>query len=535
MSMLLTPPAPATSTTRPALFTPLRLTILLGILTLALLFRLPGLSEFGFSEDEVAKLRAIDAYRQHDFTANTEHPMLMKLAMWASLDASAAWNASVGPSLQIAPEAALRLPNAIGGTIVVLGVYVAAALLFEPAVGVTAAFFVASDPTVISVNRLGKEDTFLVMFFVLAVACYERAKVVWASNPRAARWLYNGAGICFGLMLASKYMPHLWGLYGLFNLVTMPDAGSNAPRNRHFYPLMLAAFLLANFAILLPDTWRYVAQYVQGTRQSHHGHPYDGRVYVNAASVVIWGVPWTYYFRMIATKMPLVVLAASIPAIPLLVTRRRERGFVWLRVFLVIQLIGYAVFAAKFQRYALPLLIVIDVLAAVGAIATLGWIRERAWLPASGRAVISAAVAAAVVMLVLQAPLASAPHFSLYRNPLGAGRPAASVYPEEVYDFGVREAVAEVGAAAGHGATIVSDADMVVDHYLRQAARPDLTSRSLSQYGLAAHGEQWVLVQNSHLSFENADLVAQLRAQVPPWRRYRLDGVTAVEVFKVAR
>lgn len=535
MSMLVTAAPLSAAPTRPALFTPLRLTIVLGILTLALGFRLQGLSEFGFSEDEVAKLRAIDAYRQHDFTANTEHPMLMKLAMWGSLDASAAWNGRVRPSLQIGPEAALRLPNAMAGTVVVFGVYLAATLLFEPAVGLAAAFFVATDPTVISVNRLGKEDTFLIMFFVLAVACYEGAKAIWGSNARAARWLYNGSGICFGLMLASKYMPHLWGLYGLFNLITMPDAGSNAPRNRQFYPLMVSAFLLANFAILLPDTWRYVAQYLQGARQSHHGHLYDGRLYVNAASVVLWGVPWTYYFRMIATKMPLAVLAAAVAALPLLVTRRHERGFVWLRVFLLIQLLGYAVFATKFQRYALPLLIVIDILGAVGMMAALRWIRERIWLPAPLRQVAPVALAVAVVVLVLQPPTSAGPHFSLYRNALGAGSPAASVYPEEAYDFGVREAVAAVGGAAGHGATIVSDADMVVDHYLRQAARPDLTSRSLSQRGLQAHGEQWVLVQNSHLSFENADLVAQLRAQLRPWRRYRLDGVTAVEVFRVAR
>jgi hypothetical protein len=140
-----------------------------------------------------------------------------------------------------------------------------------------------------------------------------------------------------------------------------------------------------------------------------------------------------------------------------------------------------------------------------------------------------------VIVLVLQPPIAAAPHFSLYRNALGAGSPVASVYPEEAYDFGVREAVAAVGGAAGQGATIVSDADMVVDHYLRETERRDLTSRSLSREGLQAHGEQWVLVQNSHLSFENADLVAQLRAQLQPWRRYHLDGMTAVEVFKVAR
>jgi 4-amino-4-deoxy-L-arabinose transferase-like glycosyltransferase len=458
--------------------------------------------------------------------------------MWASVDAAKAWNARVDDSLRVAPETALRLPNAIAGSIAVLGVYVAAGLLFEPLVGLTAAFFVAADPTVISVNRLGKEDTFLMMFFILAVACYESAKVVWAEDARAdraARWLYNGCGICFGLMLASKYMPHLWGLYGLFNLITMPDAGSNAPRNRQFYPMMAGAFLIANFAVLLPDTWRYVEQYIAGGRQSHHGHLYDGRLYVNAASVVLWGVPWTYYFRMIATKMPLVVLAASLAGLPLLVTRRHERGLVWLRVFIVIQMLGYAVIAAKFQRYAMPLLIVIDILAAVGVVAVLRSLRECAWLPAPMRPVAATTLAAAVVGLALQAPVRAAPHFSVYRNAMGARAPATSVYPEEAYDFGVREAVAEVSNVAGAGAAIVSDADMVVEHYLQQTDRRDLVSRSLSRQGLEAGGEQWVLVQDNHLSFENASLVAQLPAHMVQWRRYSLEGATALEVFKVTR
>jgi hypothetical protein len=118
---------------------------------------------------------------------------------------------------------------------------------------------------------------------------------------------------------------------------------------------------------------------------------------------------------------------------------------------------------------------------------------------------------------------------------MGARAPATSVYPEEAYDFGVREAVAEVSNVAGAGAAIVSDADMVVEHYLQQTDRRDLVSRSLSRQGLEAGGEQWVLVQDNHLSFENASLVAQLRAQMVPWRRYSLEGATALEVFKVTR
>ena len=76
---------------------------------------------------------------------------------------------------------------------------------------------------------------------------------------------------------------------------------------------------------------------------------------------------------------------------------------------------------------------------------------------------------------------------------------------------------------------------MVVDYYLQRSGRRDIAARSLSGEGLPNRGEQWVLVQDSHRSFENAALVAQLRATAEPWREYRLRGTAVLQVFKVTR
>ena len=78
-------------------------------LALALIFRTTALSTYGFSEDEIAKVRAVDAYKRGDFRANAEHPLLMKLAMWASTAAAEAWNARVPARMRVAPETALRV------------------------------------------------------------------------------------------------------------------------------------------------------------------------------------------------------------------------------------------------------------------------------------------------------------------------------------------------------------------------------------------------------------------------------------------
>src|SRR5207237_1152365 len=158
----------------------------------------------------------------------------------------------------------------------------------------------------IAINRIGKEDTFLLLFFLLAVFCYERAKQIGVAEPtRAQRW-YTLSGAAFGLMLASKYMPHYLGIYALFNLVTDRRPGANRPNLLRQYGAMGLAFLVANPAVLMPDTWRYVASYVRGDLLAHHGYLYDGALYLTNVPVSPLGVPATYYFRLLATQVPLV-------------------------------------------------------------------------------------------------------------------------------------------------------------------------------------------------------------------------------------
>jgi hypothetical protein len=527
---------PATvETARPAARWRSRLTLsllLASIFLTALAVRASGLDTYGFSEDEVAKLRAIDAYRSGDFTANAEHPMLMKLAMWASLASADQWN-RLAPSLPIAPEIALRLPNALAGSATTLAIYGAGSLLLGPAVGLVSAALVAVDPTIIAIHRIGKEDTLLMLFFFLAVWCYEKAKRVGATHPeRAQRW-YSAAGACFGLMVASKYLPHLIGLNVGVNMVMQPNAGANAPRPRTYYPAMIGAFLCANFAVLFPSSWAYGVAYIRGATSTHHGYLYDGQLYVNAASAVLWGVPWTYYLRLVVTKTPLPVLAGMLAGIVLMFTRRHERGFVWMRFFLVIPLLGHTLIAAKFQRYALPILLVLDMLSAAGLVALAGWWWSRSEKLAF-RGPVSGVLAGAVAAVLVIGPIGVAPYFSIYQNRIGTGQAApATVYPEESYDYGVREAVGEIAAVAGPGAAIVSDASLVVEYYVGRTLRHDLEVRSLSQHGVRFRGEQWILVQDSHVYFENATLIDQLRRAQVPWREYRLGGTSVLQVFKV--
>jgi hypothetical protein len=299
---------------------------------------------------------------------------------------------------------------------------------------------------------------------------------------------------------------------------------------------MAVAFAVANIVIVLPDTWRYCVQYVQGGMLIHHGYPYAGQLYVSNIPVSPLGVPSTFYLRLLTTKIPLAVLGAAVAGAIELVRRRRERGFVWLRVLLVFLLLPYSLMAAKFIRYALPMFALIDIIAAVGAVAGVSWLLRKGWLPRPVRVATASAAVVVLAVGVAAAPLSAAPFFSVFQNAIGERlSPPATVFPEETYDFGVREAVSAIAASAAPGAVIVSDASAVVAHYVKQGARRDLRVATLSGDGLPAREpEVWVVVQDEHLTFENQLLVSQLRG-VAPWREFAMGTARAAQVFRIAR
>ncbi|HEX3702669.1 MAG TPA: glycosyltransferase family 39 protein [Vicinamibacterales bacterium] len=503
---------------------------------LAFGFRVTALSTYGLSEDELNKVHAIDQYRAGDFGANAEHPMLMKLAMWGSVDLARAWNRVAPADRSVPLETALRLPNAIAGTATTGALFGVADLLFGGAAAAAAALIWACDVNAIGINRMGKEDSFLLLFFLLAVLCYERAKRSGSTGSADTQRWYALSGASFGLMLASKYMPHYLGIYALFNTVTDPHPGRNKPRKLLYYGSMLAVFAIADFAILMPGTWQYAARYVQGAMLAHHGFLYAGQLYVTNVPISPLGVPATYYLHLLGTKVPIALLAAAVPGAIELVRRRRERGFVLLRVLIVFLLVPYSLMAAKFVRYSLPMLATLDLTAAVGLVAGTRWLLRKQWLTRLTRVSVSALALVVFAAALIVSVRSAAPFYSVFENEIGARVEApGAAFPEETYDYGVREAVAEIAALAAPSAVIVSDAPSVVVHYLERSGRPDIQSRSLSGDGLpVGRRDAWVIVQDEHATFENHALVQQLRARHLPIMQFTARNVLAVQVFRVA-
>jgi hypothetical protein len=164
------------------------------------------------------------------------------------------------------------------------------------------------------------------------------------------------------------------------------------------------------------------------------------------------------------------------------------------------------------------------------------WLLRKGWLPLQARIVTACAATAVLVVGAVTAPASAAPFFSTFQNAIGERlAPPAVTFPEETYDFGVREAVSAITAAAAPGAVIVSDAPDVVAYYLRGSRRPDLRVGSLSAGGIPSReAEVWVIVQDEHMTFENQSLVWQLR-RVAPWQEIAAGTARAAQVFRIER
>jgi hypothetical protein len=507
---------------------------LTAIVAVALTFRFSGLALYGLSDDEVTKVRATEAYARGDFTVNAEHPMLMKLAVWSSIGVADRWNKVVPAGYQIPVESAVRLPNVVVGTASVLVMYGVAYAYFGTPVALIAALLMALDPMITSINRLAKEDTFVVFFFLLAVWLYERAKQVGVRDTARAQPWYMSSAAAFGLMMASKYLPHFYGLYCVVNVATLRDAGPNSPIKRRFFAAFAAAFAVANVAVFFPGTLRHMLDYVQGGRVTHHGWPYDGRLWVTDVPISALGVPPDFYATLLLTRLPLVTLIGAAIGTVIAWRRQRERGYVFLRVFFVFQMVGFSVMAAKFLRYSLPILVIIDLLAAVGIVSAVNWLQKRT--TATLRPVLMPVAYATLAIVLFAGQLQASPFFSMHRTTLahwldGDGRR----FPESSYDFGVREAVARIVASARPGATVVSDVPQVVEFYLSRSVREDLRVKPLSSTGVfSSTTEQWVIVQESHAYFETEELITLLRLRHRPVAEFRMDDVIVLQLFQTA-
>lgn len=508
-------------------------------------FRLVGLGSEGLSEDELNKLQAVEDYRAHGLTsANGEHPMLMKALQTVSIVAAEKWNASSlassnPESLRISVEAALRLPSALFGAFTSILIYLVVAELFGAEVALIVAFLWALDPNAIGLNRIAKEDTFFLFFFLLANVFWLKTQTIKESgsdqNPEPYYW---ATGAAFGAMTASKYMPFFIAISVSYNYAfqLLPNRRWQIGWPR--YPIILAiaglVFVLCNPAILLPDTWHKMGEFASYKLVGHDSYEFMGKLYNHRFTDWLSGVPWYFYFVYIGVKFPLLTLAAVLIGLPQLFRRRMGDGRYFILFWMLYWAITFVFAGGKFARYFTTVMPCVLVAAALGIVVA-GDFVERRLLKRELKIPTRVLLAALVLSLSAVVSAGIAPHYRLYNNQIGGGVARAGDYfpHDDFYDAPMRDCMQEIARRARIGARVASETPGLAEYYAERAGRTDLQSVSLSDPAALRDFEagDFLLIERGRRYFSNDALIKRLNETAKPTFSVSVGETKAADVY----
>lgn len=513
-------------------------------------FRVSNLGAEGLSEDELNKLQAVGDYREHGLTsANSEHPFLMKALLTGSVVIADKWNSipSLGGRRPISTEAALRLPSTIFGALTVILIYLLAAELFGAEVGLFAAALWAFDPMAMGFNRIAKEDTFLLFFFLLANVFWLRGQRAKEAEPhgRPERFYWASAA-AFGAMLASKYLPQLLAVsacyYFIFQGIPATRWRLGTKRLLTFYFVMGIVFVILNPTILLPATWHQMGQFAGQKLVGHDGYEFMGKLYSHRLTDWLRGIPWYFYHLFLVIKLPLLTVVGFAAGFPLLFRRKIGDGRYFLLVWMFLWMMTFSWGGGKFTRYFTSMLPAVLITAAIGMQAVGRWLGQRlsALLAAEWpRSYARVMVTAIVILGSVKAAANSSPHFRLYTNALGGGMANSGYYfpHDEFYDSGIREVMTEIAKRATPGAKVASETPGLASYYAGRANRPDLVCVPLAdpnQVQQLREGD-FVVDARGRRYFSNELLLATLQQSSAPAFRVSLGSVPSAAVYLLNR
>lgn len=509
-------------------------------------FRVSSLSAEGLSEDELNKLQAVADYRQHGLTsANSEHPLLMKALLTASVVLADKWNSipSLGGHRPVSPETALRLPSTIFGALTTILIYLLAAELFGAEVGLIAAALWAFDPMAIGFNRIAKEDTFVLFFFLLANLLWLRGQRVAESEPhRRPEKFYWASAAAFGAMLASKYLFPLLAVsacyYFMFQGVPETRWRLGKKRLLKFYIIMGIVFVILNPTILLPASWHQMLQFAGQKRIGHDGYEFMGKLYSHLQTDWVRGIPWYFYHVFLVIKLPLLTVAGFLAGFPLLLRRKLGDGRYFILLWLFLWMMTFSFGGGKFTRYFTTVLPAVLITSAIGVQTVGRWLVDRLspllaaeWPRAYARPVLTAIV----ILGSLKASANSAPHFRLYTNTLGGGAAKAGYYfpHDEFYDSSIREVMIEIARRAAPGVRVASETPGLASYYAQRANRPDLVCVLLSDPNALQQLREgdFVIDARGRRYFSNEPLLEALQQSGSPSFRVSLGDIPDASVY----
>jgi hypothetical protein len=538
----------------------LLMTFLMVLVVFGFGLRVSNLSAEGLSEDELNKFQAVTDYREHGLTsANSEHPLLMKALLTASVVVADKWNSvpSLGGRWPIAMESALRFPVTVFGACTAILIFLLATELFGSEVGLIAAALWTFDPMAIGFNRIAKEDTFLLFFFLLGNFLWLRGqRDAETSSTEQAQKYYWLSAAAFGAMMASKYVPQLLtvsiGYYYIFQNVPPTRWRLGKVRLLKFYGLMGIVFVLLNPTILFPATWHQMGQFAGQKLIGHDGYEFMGKLYHHRLTDWLHGIPWYFYHLFAIVKLPVLTVVGFLVGFPLLFRRKLGDGRYFILLWMFLWMMTFSFGGGKFTRYFTTILPAVLITCAIG-VQTVGvWLGKKLsallstdWPNAYVRPVLSLILIVGSFWAVTEAR----PHFRLFTNAFGGGAARSGYYfpHDEFYDASIRDVMSEISKRARPGAQVASETPGLASFYAERAGRTDLVSIHVAdpeKLKLLREGD-FVVIARGRRYFGN-ELIRQTLEQtsVPSWQAsvgsvpsakiYQLDSKSADAVTSAA-
>jgi 4-amino-4-deoxy-L-arabinose transferase-like glycosyltransferase len=513
-------------------------------------FRLNGLSSEGLSDDELNKLNAVNEYRAqgHPTGANGEHPFVMKALLTVSVIVSEKWNQTSlvtgRPNLNIPVETSVRVPGALFGSLTAVLIFLVAAELFGPEVGLISAALWAFDPLAIGFNRIAKEDTLLIFFFLLANVFWLRGQRVAESQPqRRPEPFYWATAVAFGAMFASKYVPPVMlGISVSYNYIFQRIPGTRwvigKKRFLKFFFVMGVAFLIFNPIIFLPGSWKAMSNFTSYRNMGHDSYEFLGRLYPHRFQDWLKGEPWYFYLVLIFTKMPVLTLLSFVLGVGLLFRRKVGDGRYFLLLWLTLWGLAFMLPGGKFTRYITSVLPAIMIIAGIGIQFTarrLSRFCARVFGISAIKVYARSALASLVIVSALWSAVGAAPHYRLYMSVLGGGPAQAGKYfpQDEFYDAYMQDAMTELAKRARPNARVASEIPAVAAYYAQRANRSDLICVELSdpaELEKLTPGD-FVIDARGRTYFTNQGMLTRLRGAAEPAFSIAVGATPAANVY----
>ncbi len=512
-----------------------KITALILIVMIAIGFglRASNLGAESFGEDELNKLQTVEEYRTNGLSGkNGEHPFLMKGLQWFSV--------GIGEQVGATDETALRFPIALFGTLTILILFLLVRELFGRSIALVAAVFYAVEPIAIGFDRIAKEDSLVLFFFLLTNFLWIRGQTL--AERGIAQWprYAYGAGIAFAALMASKYYPHLLAVtaayYNIYEYVPVRNWRMEQRRWMTFVIVMGFAFLAFNPTILLPETWQEMLKFSSENRIGHDGYEFMGELYTHKATAWLNGIPWTFYYIFIAIKTSLPVLALFLIGLPMMFRRQLGDGRFFIFFWAFMWFVPFSVLGGKFTRYftlAEPLILIT---AATGFYFGIKWLTSKFKLAVSSAVVFQSLSFTALIAVSVFNSASSNPHYRMFINTLGGGAAAAGSYfpHDEFYDAATRDVINEIAKTATQYAMIACETPGLFEYYAAKAGRGDLKFVSLSDKSKVASlgRDDFVVVVEGRRYFSN-DAYHQILSDVTPTATIDVANVMAAKIYKL--